>query len=410
MNTQLQNKNTFVYSVFISLFGLVSFVSFQSMSFGNQTVQIQPNWKDLSYAKIGDKEKLDIYLPAEGKGPYPVIIYIHNGAWSAGSKTPGSALEGIKKGYAVIALGYSLSQNAKFPRQIYEIKAAIRWLRANSKDYKLNSDKIAVWGDSAGGHLAALAGTTGDVNSLEDPGMGNPKQSCRVQAVVDWYGPIDLLNLVRQQKEAGIMNSMFSDSDFSDLTQFLGAPMSKIPELAKQATPSSFISKDDPPFFIQHGKTDAIVPYQQSVDFATKLEKVLGSDKVTLDLLDDAGHGGTAFSNQQNLEKVFKFLDKYLKDNDPNKIVAKHIIFSGRVQGVGFRNRALTISGSYPITGFVQNLADGTVEMLAQGKTQDIENYVRDIKGAFANNIKEIKIDETNFDPKYKDFQITYLP
>jgi acetyl esterase/lipase/acylphosphatase len=388
----------------------ISILFAQSSPSGDSNQPILPNWQNLTYAKSGDQEKLDIFLPNQGKGPFPVIMYIHGGAWMSGSKTAGSAAAGLKKGYAIVAVVYTLSQEEKFPKQIFEIKAAIRWVRANAKEYKLNPDKIAIWGDSAGGHLAALAGVSGDVNDLDDLTMGNPRQSSRVQAVVDWYGPTDFLTIDRQRKEAGITNPLVSDPNTSPETQLLGSPAAKVPELAKKVSPANFISPDDPPIFIQHGKVDTIVPYQQSVDFEAKLVKFLGREKVTLELIEGAGHGGAAFNTAENIDKIFKFLDRYLKNDDPNRTVARHVIFTGKVQGVGFRNRTLTIAGRYPVTGFVQNLADGTVEMLAQGKAKDIDNFIRDIQNAFSSNIKEIKIDQAEYNGKYKDFQITYLP
>ena len=281
----------------------------------NQTNQVQPKWRDLAYGDLGPKEKLDIYLPDESQGPFPVIIHIHGGAWMFGWKSADASIDGLKRGYAVVAVGYSLSQEAKYPRQIYEIKAAIRWLRANAEKYKLNPDKIAVWGESAGAHLAALAGTTGDVNDLEDMSMGNSNQSSRVQAVVDLFGPVDLINLARQREEAGMKNPFILDPNTCPEAKLLGAPVANVPDLARKASPSTFISKDDPPFFIQHGKIDDLIPYQQAVDFEEKLAKVLGKDKVQFELLDGVGHGGPAFSTPENLDKIFNFLDKYLKED-----------------------------------------------------------------------------------------------
>ena len=133
---------------------------------------------------------------------------------------------------------------------------------------------------------------------------------------------------------------------------------------------------------------------------------MLDKDKVTLELLDGAGHGGPAFNTTENIDKVFKFLDKYLKTAPTT--VAKYIIFTGRVQGVGFRNRTRLIANRYKLTGFVRNLKDGTVELLAQGRAQDVDNCLRDIKEFFANNIKQAKIDDIAFEPKYTDFRILY--
>ncbi len=170
---------------------------------------IENKFLDISYATVSDAQKLDIYLPAKGNGPYPVILYIHGGAFKFGDKRDGQVtpmLEGLKRGYAVVSINYRLSGEAIWPAQIVDCKAALRWIRANSREYKLNPDKIAAWGGSSGGHLSAMLGTSGEVKSLENLTLGNPDQSSRVQAVVDWFGPTDFLRMDAQLKESGVEN------------------------------------------------------------------------------------------------------------------------------------------------------------------------------------------------------------
>ena len=163
-------------------------------------------------------------------------------------------------------------------------ESAIRWVKANAKTYKLNPDKIAVWGGSAGGHLASMAATTGDVKELEDLKQGNEKFSSRVQAVVDWFGPINFNTMDAQFKISGKgrPNHDESNSPESELT---GKKITEAHDLVKRANPATYITKDDPPFFIQHGTIDPLVPTEQSVDFAKDLIQVLGKEKVTLKLL-----------------------------------------------------------------------------------------------------------------------------
>jgi len=280
------------------------------------TDYIKRKWIDIAYANQSQAQKLDIYLPEEGDGPYPVILSIHGGAFKSGDKGDGQVnamLEGLKRGYAVVSVNYRLSGEAIWPAQIQDVKAAIRWIRANSKQYKLNSGKIASWGGSAGGHLSAMAGTSGNVKELEDLSQGNADQSSRVQAVVDWFGPTDFLKMDEQAKESKVANPQVHSIPDSPESQLIGKNLQDAPDLVKSANPETYISKDDPPFFIQHGLNDPLVPYPQSVNFAKKLEQTLGKEKVTLELIPGTGHGGPNFQTKENIDKVFAFLDKYLK-------------------------------------------------------------------------------------------------
>jgi acetyl esterase/lipase len=280
------------------------------------TDNIKRKWLDVAYATKSPAQKLDIYLPDEGEGPFPVILSIHGGAFKSGDKGDGQVipmLEGIKRGYAVVSINYRLSGEAIWPAQINDVKAAVRWVRANAKLYKLNPDKIASWGGSAGGHLASMVGTSGNIKELEDLSQGNADQSSRVQAVVDWFGPTDFLKMDEHAKESKVANPQIHSVPESPESQLIGKNLQDAPDIVKTANPETYISEDDPPFFIQHGLIDPLVPYPQSVNFAKKLEQALGKGKVTIELIPGTGHGGPAFQTEQNLKKVFAFLDKYLK-------------------------------------------------------------------------------------------------
>ena len=306
-------KNRFTLILLVLVF---SNTTFAQRSPKADTGNFKRKWLDVAYATKSQSQKLDIYLPDEGEGPFPVILSIHGGAFKAGDKGDNQVipmLEGLKRGYAVVSINYRLSQEAIFPAQIFDIKAAVRWIRANAKQYKFNPDKIASWGGSAGGHLSAMTGTSGDVKELEDLSLGNPSQSSRVQAVVDWFGPTDFLKMDKQLTEGKVKNPQVHLLPDSPESELIGKNLSDAPELVKVANPETYITPDDPPFFIQHGRLDHLVPYQQSVNLANKLEKVIGKDKVTLELLPDSDHGGPGFSTEENLKKVFQFLDKILK-------------------------------------------------------------------------------------------------
>lgn len=255
---------------------------------------------DIEYATVDGKPlQLDLRIPADA-GPHPIIVWIHGGGWRKGNKSlrPNHpALRQTGRGYAVVAINYRLSQEALFPAQIHDCKAAIRWLRGNAGKYNLDPGRIAVWGSSAGGHLAALLGTTGDNTELEDLSMGNSDASSSVQAVVDWYGPTDFL------KMGGKHNKPLSPESL-----LLGCPIKTCPERVAQANPINYVTENDPPFFIQHGTADRAVPINQSELLYEAL--VSAGVQATYLPLKGIGHGLSQFQKTDNLKLVEEFLDQ----------------------------------------------------------------------------------------------------
>ncbi|WP_379965737.1 prolyl oligopeptidase family serine peptidase [Ectobacillus sp. sgz5001026] len=277
--------------------------------------QLRLKWLNVSYASVSHAENLDIYLPNHiGDGPFPVILNIHGGAFRYGKKEEelSNLQAALNRGYAVVTMNYRLSEESRFPAQIQDVKAAIRFLRANASTYHLNPTKIATWGSSAGGYLAALAGTSGGNQEFEGADLGNANQSSSVQAVVDWFGPINFLTMDDQFKQSGLKGIDHNTPNSAE-SQLLGDTITNIPDLVKKANPETYISKDDPPFFIQHGSHDTVVPVQQSTEFAANLEKVIGKDNVMLEVFDGAKHMDPKFRTTTNIEKALDFLDKTLK-------------------------------------------------------------------------------------------------
>lgn len=271
--------------------------------------------RDLAYAHVSPSEKLDLYLPAGGSAPYPVIVAIHGGGFMAGDKTDGQVapmLLGLARGYAVASIDYRLSGEAKFPAQIEDVKAAIRWLRANAGRYRLDPARIAVWGDSAGGNLAALAGTSAGVAALSDPALGNAGQSDAVQAVVDWFGPISLLK-VDSDFRASHAGPTGHEAPTSFESEYFGAPVRTVPAKVKAADPMTYIGAGDPPFLIEHGDADSTVPVQQSQRLAAALRRALGPGAVTLRIFPGAGHMATVIYSRANARAVLGWLDARLR-------------------------------------------------------------------------------------------------
>ncbi|MGX9134201.1 alpha/beta hydrolase fold domain-containing protein [Rummeliibacillus sp. JY-2-4R] len=278
---------------------------------------IKTKYIDVAYGKQSKSQKMDIYLPNEGNGPFPVIVAVHGGGFSKGDKREkgiASMLEGVNRGYAVVSINYRLSGEAKFPAAISDVKAAVRYIKANAKKYNLDPNKIAMWGNSAGGNLVALAGTSGDDSSLNGDNTENLKYSSKIQAVVDWFGPIDFLKLDEQFAKSEVTPKMGKRStDTSIESKYIGGNIAENVKQTEKANPSNYITKNDPYFFIQHGSADRIVPTQQSIDFSEKLTNVLGKEKVKLSILKGADHGGKQFNSKENLDNVFRFLDSVLK-------------------------------------------------------------------------------------------------
>lgn len=242
--------------------------------------------QDIAYVEHGhERQKLDLYLPKNSTGKRPLVIWIHGGGWRQGSKEKCRAVPLVNRGFVVASINYRLSSHAVFPAQINDCKAAIRWLRKNADQYGIDETKIGVWGSSAGGHLVALLGTSGDVDSLEGTD-GVADVSTRVQAVCDWFGPTDLLLM---NKQAGKLGKMDHDLPGSPESLLLGGPLQQQTAKARMANPITYVTEDDPPFLILHGNLDPLVSVKQSEMLADALKAI--DCKVEFVIVDGAGHG-----------------------------------------------------------------------------------------------------------------------
>jgi acetyl esterase/lipase len=260
-------------------------------------------YRDLDYVTNGHpRQKLDLYLPKDGQG-LPLIINIHGGAWQGGSKEMEARLDYLARGYAVASVNYRLSQHALFPAQIEDCKAAVRWLRAHAAQYRLDPDRFAAWGSSAGGHLAALLGTTGDVKTFA---VGeNLNVSSRVQAVVDYFGPTDFLQMDAHR----LSNGQVHDLSRSPESLLIGGPLQENKDKLARASPITYVTKEAAPFLICHGDADPLVPHHQSELLEAALKQA--GVPVTLYTVKGAGHGG--FRDPRVAELTRGFLAKYLK-------------------------------------------------------------------------------------------------
>ena len=265
---------------------------------------------DLPYVTNGhERQKLDLYLPeVPDKNPRPVLVRIHGGAWRHGDKSAQQGVAGyVKQGYIGVAINYRFSQQAIFPAQIEDCKAAIRWLRAHAEEFGIDPERIGVVGSSAGGHLAALLGTTGDSQQFN---VGeNLDFSSTVCAVVDNFGPTDLIEVSRTP---GFENRM------SMVTQLLGGTVTEKPELAAQANPITFITPEDPPFLIIHGDADPIVPLNQSELLHAALEKAGVPSE--LHIIPGGMHGGDDFKVEPYKSLGKDFIKRNIMDESTSRI------------------------------------------------------------------------------------------
>jgi acetyl esterase/lipase len=261
-------------------------------------------YPDLVFTEVGgQKLLLDLFVPTGVQQP-PLVIYIHGGSWLRGSRKNSPVEWLTQEGFALASVSYRFSDRAPFPAQIHDVKAAVRWLRAHHAQYGYDASRIGACGTSAGGHLAALLGTSGGVTELEGDVGGNPRESSRVQAVVDWYGPADFMLRARTQPQ--------SNKPGSSSHGLLGGPPAEKTELARLASPVSHVNAGDPPLLIFHGDQDETVLPDQSERLRDVYTKA-GLD-VTLQVVPKGRHNSDpVYFTGANRRLVVEFLDKHLR-------------------------------------------------------------------------------------------------
>ncbi|HSY17244.1 MAG TPA: alpha/beta hydrolase [Candidatus Acidoferrales bacterium] len=263
---------------------------------------------DVVYSHAAGQDlKLDLYFPTNAAGArLPVVMYVHGGGWQLGNKEmlglmPGP-VELLRRNYLVVSADYRLAPDNKFPAMLEDAKCAVRFLRAHAKEFNLDPNRIGVMGDSAGGHLVALLGLTDASAGFEGAGWTN--ESSRVQAVVDLYGPSDLLSgPTNNQSSIKIIKAAFGATNALDPVLVRGSPV-------------TYVTSNAPPFLILHGNRDQLVSLQQSVELNDRL-KAVGADS-TLVVITNFAHGYTPFwlksspTTAELSRRIADFFDKHL--------------------------------------------------------------------------------------------------
>lgn len=263
--------------------------------------QASREYKDIVYATVAGKPlALDLYLPAGKKSP-PLIVWVHGGAWYMYDKKQyPKAL--VDSGFALASLDFRQSTEARFPAQIFDIKAGIRFLRAKAKEYGYRVDRIAIAGASSGGHLAAVVGVTNGEAQFEGALGDHLNESSSVQAILDYFGASNLTTILAQSTPFGLGVRKPA------LDKLLGGQPEAVPELAKLASPVFFVDRNDPPLLLLHGDQDPQMPINQSHELQGAYES-LGL-KVQLDVVHGAGHAGPKFYEEPHLTRAVDFLHK----------------------------------------------------------------------------------------------------
>jgi acetyl esterase/lipase len=257
--------------------------------------------KNVPYVDNGhERQKLDLFMPPGASSACPLLVWVHGGAWKGGSKENCPAVGMVAQGWVVASLNYRFSQHAIFPAQIEDCKAAVRFLRANADKYKIDKGRVAAWGASAGGHLVAMLGTTGQTKEF-DVGA-HLDQSSAVSCVINWFGPADFL----RWKDGTIIKPSKNDDVVAKL---FGGPVMEHQDLAKKASPLYFVDKNSAPMLLMHGDKDSLVPVQQSRDLYAALEKAGVESK--LQIYPNTDHGGPVFTDEAARKLMVEFVEKH---------------------------------------------------------------------------------------------------
>jgi len=258
------------------------------------------------------KQALDIYLPNDGDGPFPIVFFAHGGAWQRGYKEDAQVLPfmgGLSRGYAVVSLGYRLVPEVRYPDNMFDIKAALRWIAKNADTYLLDSSRAALCGASAGAHLIMMAAfTQGQVVFGDMP----DEPTCRILAIVEQFGPTDFSKFHAQFDESGYPRIAVPGAP-STVDALIGARADDIRNFLRFFNPIDNVHPGVPPMLLLHGRRDPMIPYQQAVELFKKINAVAGEGKAELEINEDFLHADMGYAAPEHVDRIYRFIDKYLR-------------------------------------------------------------------------------------------------
>ncbi len=269
---------------------------------------VEPTLPSIEYARVDEQPLLlDLYLAPVTEAPRPLIVWVHGGAWRAGSKTDVPIQALVERGFSIASVDYRLSPVARFPAQVHDIKAAIRFLRANAAKHHLDPQRFVVAGSSAGGHLAALVGVSNGHKELEGQIGEYLTVSSDVQAIVSFFGASNLETILDQSTPHGLSVRVPA------LQLLLGGPPTEQPDLAKLASPVTHVDGRDPPLLLIHGDQDPQMPINQSHELDGAYQRA--KRPCQFEVIHGGAHGGPQFFDSARLELVETFLRLKLAQN-----------------------------------------------------------------------------------------------
>lgn len=294
--------------------------TFQPEGAGSGPAAPAADYVNVAYASNAASQVMDIYLPEKAAGSDPVIVVVHGGGFAFGSQTMDIIQPviraGTANGYVVASIDYRKSGEAAFPAAVADVKAAVRYLKANAKTYGIDPERVVVWGESAGAYLSVMTALTPEAAELDGDAAVWADQSSQVAALVDFYGPVEFYTMDDEYASLGVADTTYS-TDASFESKFVGQAVGKDKEATYKTWWRTYEDQLPEGFtlyaWIQAGDADASVPYTQSENLAKGLKEVIGEDNVRFGIIKGADHMDDLFYTDENLSAIFEWLDEVVK-------------------------------------------------------------------------------------------------